>query len=127
MRIASPIPICCVRLSHKACSISYASEARAQTHLLLVVLLTFLNMKQDLSLTCEFWNSMGECLESQNRPAKQDDFFSTGVNTFHGRGFFPGGITLDDPLTVIAAIEAFLGLIIEVTFIATLTQRFFGK
>ena len=60
MRIASPLPICCVRREHKACSISYASEARAQAHLLLVVLLTFLNMKQDLSLTCEFWYSMGD-------------------------------------------------------------------
>ena len=49
------------------------------------------------------------------------------MTSFHGRGFFPGGITLDDPLTVLAAFEAFVGLLIEVTFIATLTQRLFGK
>ncbi len=49
------------------------------------------------------------------------------MTSFHGRGFFPGGITLDDPLTVVAALEAFIGLLIEVTFIATLTQRLFGK
>ncbi len=49
------------------------------------------------------------------------------MTSFHGRGFFPGGIKLDDPLTVLAAIEAFVGLLIEVTFIATLTQRLFGK
>jgi len=49
------------------------------------------------------------------------------MTSFHGRGFFPGGIGLDDPLTVIAALEAFIGLLIEVTFIATLTQRLFGK
>ena len=49
------------------------------------------------------------------------------MTSFHGRGFFPGGITLDNPLTVVAAIEAFVGLLIEVTFIATLTQRLFGK
>jgi uncharacterized protein YjbI with pentapeptide repeats len=49
------------------------------------------------------------------------------MTSFHGRGFFPGGITLDDPLTVVAALEAFVGLLIEVTFIATLTQRLFGK
>lgn len=49
------------------------------------------------------------------------------VTSFHGRGFFPGGIGLDDPLTVLAAFEAFVGLLIEVTFIATLTQRLFGK
>lgn len=49
------------------------------------------------------------------------------VTSFHGRGFFPGGIALDDPLTIIAALEAFVGLLIEVTFIATLTQRLFRK
>jgi hypothetical protein len=49
------------------------------------------------------------------------------MTSFHGRGFFPGGIGLADPLTVLAALEAFVGLLIEVTFIATLTQRFFGK
>ena len=49
------------------------------------------------------------------------------MTSFHGRGFFPGGIALDDPLTILAALEAFVGLLIEVTFIATLTQRLFGK
>ncbi len=49
------------------------------------------------------------------------------MTSFHGRGFFPGGIALDDPLTVVAAFEAFIGLLIEVTFIATLTQRLFGR
>lgn len=49
------------------------------------------------------------------------------VTSFHGRGFFPGGIPLDDPITVFAAAEAVIGLIIEISFIATFTQRFFGK
>src|SRR5713101_7192123 len=49
------------------------------------------------------------------------------MTSFHGRGFFPGRITLDDPLTVLAALEAFVGLLIEVTFIATLTRRLFGS
>ncbi len=53
--------------------------------------------------------------------------FVFSMTSFHGRGFFPGGIGLDDPLTVVAAFEAFVGLLIEVTFIATLTQRLFGK
>jgi uncharacterized protein YjbI with pentapeptide repeats len=53
--------------------------------------------------------------------------FVFSMTSFHGRGFFPGGIGLDDPLTVLAALEAFIGLLIEVTFIATLTQRLFGK
>ncbi|HEU0028013.1 MAG TPA: pentapeptide repeat-containing protein [Ktedonobacterales bacterium] len=49
------------------------------------------------------------------------------VTSFHGRGFFPGGIPLDDPLTAVAAGEALAGLLIEISFIATFTQRFFGK
>ncbi len=53
--------------------------------------------------------------------------FVFSMTSFHGRGFFPGGIGLDDPMTVVAAFEAFIGLLIEVTFIATLTQRLFGK
>ena len=49
------------------------------------------------------------------------------VTSFHGRGFFPGGIPLDAPLTAVAAGEALVGLLIEISFIATFTQRFFGK
>lgn len=49
------------------------------------------------------------------------------VTSFHGRGFFPGGLPLDSPLTVLAACEAVIGLVIEISFIATFTQRFFGK
>lgn len=49
------------------------------------------------------------------------------ITSFHGRGFFPGGLTLDAPTTILAASEAIIGLIIEVSFIATFTQRFFGK
>jgi len=49
------------------------------------------------------------------------------VTSFHGRGFFPGGIALDDPITVTAAAEAIIGFLIEISFIATFTQRFFGS
>jgi len=49
------------------------------------------------------------------------------VTSFHGRGFFPGGIKLDDPITIMAAVEAIIGLTIEISFIATFTQRFFGN
>jgi hypothetical protein len=44
----------------------------------------------------------------------------------HGRGFFPGGLSLDDPVTVLAALEAVIGLLIQISFIATFTQRYFG-
>lgn len=54
------------------------------------------------------------------------------LTSFHGRGFFPGGspghsISLDDPLTVLAACEAVFGLFIEASFIAAFTRRFFAR
>jgi Pentapeptide repeats (8 copies) len=52
------------------------------------------------------------------------------LTSFHGRGFFPGlGATpsLHNPLVVLAACEAVVGLFIEISFIATFTQRYFGK
>jgi uncharacterized protein YjbI with pentapeptide repeats len=49
------------------------------------------------------------------------------LTAFHGRGFFPGPFTLGDPVTALAALEAVVGLFIEISFIATFTQRFFGR
>lgn len=54
--------------------------------------------------------------------------FVFSLTSFHGRGFFPGSnISLSDPRVVLAAFEAVVGLLIEISFIATFTQRFFGK
>jgi len=58
------------------------------------------------------------------------DAFVYSLTSFHGRGFFPGISTkpsLHDPLILLAAVEAVIGLLIEISFIATFTQRFFGK
>ncbi len=50
------------------------------------------------------------------------------VTSFHGRGFAAGeAVTLHNPLTIMAAGEAVLGLLIEIVFIATFTQRFFSR
>lgn len=50
------------------------------------------------------------------------------VTSFHGRGFAPGeAVSLHNPLTILAAGEAVLGLLIEIAFIATFTQRFFAR
>jgi len=49
------------------------------------------------------------------------------ISSFHGRGFFPGSVTPGDPVTIAAAAEAIVGLIIELSFIATFTQRYFGR
>jgi uncharacterized protein YjbI with pentapeptide repeats len=49
------------------------------------------------------------------------------MTAFHGRGFSPSTFSPGDPLSIASAVEAFVGLIIEVIFIATLTQRFFNR
>lgn len=49
------------------------------------------------------------------------------MTALHGPGFFPDQFHPGDPQALVAAIEAFVGLLIEVTFIATLTQRLFAK
>lgn len=48
------------------------------------------------------------------------------VSSFHGRGFQPFQ-NLNDPIAALAGIQAVFGLIIEVSFIATFTQRFFAR
>jgi hypothetical protein len=54
--------------------------------------------------------------------------FVFSLTAFHGRGFFPGSnISLSDSRVLLAAFEAVVGLLIEVSFIATFTQRFFGR
>ena len=55
------------------------------------------------------------------------DAFVYSLTSFHGRGFFPDQFHPGDPQALAAAIEALVGLLIEITLIATLTQRFFGK
>ncbi len=56
-----------------------------------------------------------------------DEALVLSVSSFHGRGFFSQNITLGDAYARLAAFEAFVGLLIEVSLIATFTQRFFTK
>lgn len=56
-----------------------------------------------------------------------DEALVLSVSSFHGRGFFSSGISLSDTLARLAACEAIIGLLIEITFIATFTQRFFAR
>jgi hypothetical protein len=49
------------------------------------------------------------------------------ITSFHGRSFFPGGLALYDASAVLAAVEAFSRLFIEIRFIATFTKRFFAR
>jgi uncharacterized protein YjbI with pentapeptide repeats len=49
------------------------------------------------------------------------------LTAFHGRGFFATAFQPGDPQAALAAGEAVIGLLIEITFIATFTQRFFAR
>jgi hypothetical protein len=40
------------------------------------------------------------------------------ISSFHGRGFFTSSVTLGDTLARPAALEAVVGLLLEITFIA---------
>jgi hypothetical protein len=58
------------------------------------------------------------------------DAFVFSIMSFHERGFFPSlssETNLHNPLVMLAATEAIVGLLIEISFIATFTQRLFGK
>jgi hypothetical protein len=56
-----------------------------------------------------------------------DEALVLSVSSFHGRGFFSQDISLGDTYARLASVEAVIGLIIEISFIATFTQRFFGR
>ncbi len=49
------------------------------------------------------------------------------MTSFHGRGFFQPIQSPGDRVAILAALEAAVGLLIEITFIATFTQRFFAR
>jgi len=49
------------------------------------------------------------------------------MTAFHGRGFFSSVFQPGDLQAAVAAVEAFIGLLIEIVFIATFTQRFFAR
>lgn len=56
-----------------------------------------------------------------------DESLVLSVTSFHGRGFFPGTLPLGDWVARVAAVEAVIGLFIELVFIATFTHRFLGN
>jgi Pentapeptide repeats (8 copies) len=66
-------------------------------------------------------------LPSHSSPLPWYEATVLSVSSFHGRGLFPTGLSLGDPIAILAAFEAIIGLLIEITFIATFTQRFFAR
>ena len=64
---------------------------------------------------------------SSIQPLQWYEALVLSISSFHGRGFFQPVQSLGDPVAIIAAAEAIIGLLIEISFIATFTQRFFGR
>jgi hypothetical protein len=60
-------------------------------------------------------------------PLSWNEAIVVSLTAFHGRGFFSIAFSPGDPQAALAAIEAVIGLLIEITFIATFTQRFFSR
>src|SRR6266699_655744 len=55
------------------------------------------------------------------------ELLATSMASFHGRSFFPDQSHLAGPQAFVALIEAFVGVIIEVSFIVAFVRRFYSK
>jgi hypothetical protein len=73
------------------------------------------------------WVPFGLPEPSKLAPLPWYEALILSVSSFHGRGFFQPLQSLGDPVAALAAIEAVIGLFIEISFIATFTQRYFGN
>jgi hypothetical protein len=64
---------------------------------------------------------------SGSQPLQLHEALVFSLSSFHGRGFFPSTIGLGDPVAIVAALEAVVGLFIELVLIATFTRRLFER
>jgi hypothetical protein len=64
---------------------------------------------------------------AHGQPLPWNEALVVSLTAFHGRGFFATAFQPGDPQAAVAAIEAVFGLIIEIVFIATFTNRFFAR
>lgn len=77
-----------------------------------------------LILSAIIYYILGQSAVHQLSPV---DAIALSFNAFHGRGFLPSTIIPGDPTTIVAMIEGAAGLVIEISLIATFTQRFFAR
>jgi hypothetical protein len=63
---------------------------------------------------------------SDIQPLQPNEAVILSISSFHGCGYFQPIKSLGDPVATLAAAEAIMGLLIEISFIATFTQRFFN-
>jgi hypothetical protein len=64
---------------------------------------------------------------SNGHPLAWNEAIVVSMTAFHGRGFFAAVFQPGDLQAAVAAGEAFIGLLIEIVFIATFTNRFFAR
>jgi hypothetical protein len=65
---------------------------------------------------------------SQGLHLSWSQLFIVSMTAFHGEdAFLPAQFTLNSPQALIYAVEASVGLLIEVSLIAAFAQRFFRK
>lgn len=82
------------------------------------------------AFTGTYWaitNQMFGFIQSHSAHLAWYEALVLSISSFHGRGFFPATLSLGDPIALVAAAEAIIGLFIELVFIATFTQRFFAR
>jgi uncharacterized protein YjbI with pentapeptide repeats len=83
-----------------------------------------------LTFTAVFFsvtNFGGSVLVSHTSALKWYEALVLSLSSFHGRGFFPQMISLGDPIAMVAAVEAVLGLFTELILIATISKRFLSS
>jgi len=75
-----------------------------------------------------YWQTQNQARRTEPEISlERQEALVLSVSSFHGRGFFSQEISLGDTYARLAAVEAVIGLMIEISLIATFTQRFFGK
>ncbi len=99
----------------------YKAQRSLSAYLLLLAVFTVLYL-----LASNGWLTFG-LPRSTVHPLQWYEAVVLSVSSFHGRGFFQPVQSSSDPIAMLAAIEAVCGLIIEISFIATFTQRYFGS
>jgi hypothetical protein len=61
------------------------------------------------------------------KPLTWNEAIVGSMRAVHRRSFFAAVFLPGDRQAAVAAVEAFIGLLIEIVFIATFTQRFFAR
>lgn len=64
---------------------------------------------------------------ANGQPLPWNEAIVVSMTAFHGRGFFSAVFQPGDLQAAVAAVEAFIGLLIEIVLIATFTNQFFAR